>query len=66
MRNANPLGKCTARIDIPVPESLVDDIKVVARMRGYPAHTEWVRDTLEKIVAGELVFMERRLNGVQK
>lgn len=58
----HPLGKCDTRLDVPMPEELRDRIAAVAIVSGKTAG-EWVRDELEKLVDGELVFMRRRMPG---
>jgi hypothetical protein len=59
MRNASPLGKCTSRLDIPIPEPLLADI----RQLGKPAHTDWSREVLEKTVAGLRAIEQRPPSG---
>jgi hypothetical protein len=60
--SSHPLGKCDERLDIPVPSAFKEQLTAVATMNGKTA-AEFARDALEKIVAGEFVFMRRRMNG---
>lgn len=61
----HPLGKCDTRLDVPMPEELRDRIAAVAIVSGKTAG-EWVRDELEKLIDGELVFMRRRMPGRER
>ena len=56
----HPLGKCDARLDVPMPEALRDKIVALATLEGR-APSEWARDALEKLAEGELIFMRRRM-----
>lgn len=58
----HPLGKCDDRLDIPVPVAFKEQLAAVATLNGKTS-AEWARDALEKVVAGELAFMRRRMNG---
>jgi hypothetical protein len=59
---SHPLGKCDDRLDIPMPTELKEQLHAVATLDGKPSG-EWARDELEKLVAGRLVFMRRRMRG---
>jgi len=61
-RDRHPLGKCASgkRLDIALPDPLQHRLELVAGMHGKSA-TTWARDTLEKAIEGEWVFMRRRV-----
>ena len=59
----HPLGKVSLakRLDIPLPETLKKRLDVLAMLEN-KTPTEWARDSLEKAIEGEWVFMQRRLH----
>lgn len=59
---SHPMGKCEDRLDIPVPAAFKEQLAAVATLNGKTS-AEWARDALEKVVAGEIAFMQRRMNG---
>lgn len=62
-RDRHPLGKCAEdRLDISMPAELKLRLNAVAALhRKTP--TTWARDTLEKAIEGEFIFMTRRVGG---
>jgi hypothetical protein len=56
-------GKCTHRIDVPVPESLYDAIGVLASLESSHGigKAEYVRKVLERHVYGALGYLKSRV-----
>lgn len=59
----HPLGKVSAgpRLDLSLPnDEIHDQLMVIAKLAG-TTPTQWARDALERAIAGEWVFIRRRL-----
>ncbi len=55
-------GKCTSRIDIPVPEELADMVGALAALRGQ-TKAEYARDLLIRHVYGEFSHVQMMVHG---
>ncbi len=62
--HSNGVGKCTTRIDIPVPEELADMIGALAALRGQ-TKSEYSRDLLIRHVYGEFSHVQMMVHGKQ-
>lgn len=62
-KHPHPLGKVSQgkRLDISLPEKLDQRLQVISLLAG-TTPTQWARDALEKMIEGEWVFMQRRIN----
>lgn len=60
-RDPHPLGKVSEgkRLDIGLPVELEKKLDAIAMLHG-KLPTTWARDTLEKAIEGEWVFITRR------
>ena len=56
-------GKCTHRIDVPLPESLYDAIGTLASLEGAAGigKAEYIRKVLERHVYGALGYLKARV-----
>lgn len=57
-------GKCTTRIDVPVPEELADMVGALAALRGQ-TKAEYARDLLIRHVYGEFSHVQMMVHGKQ-
>ena len=55
---SSPLGKCDQRLDIPVPEALLEGVIGLAALHGM-SKAEYARQVLERHVFGELSMLRR-------
>jgi len=61
-RDPHPLGKCAEeRLDIPMPAELKEKLSMLASLHRLNA-TAYAREILEKVIEGEWVFIQRRVD----
>jgi hypothetical protein len=61
---SEPQGKCTQRLDVPVPDELYEAVGAMATLQGVP-RAEWVRRVLQRELYGSLGMARSLVAGVQ-
>ncbi len=59
----DPAGKCTARLDVPVPDELYEAVGAMATLQGVP-RAEWVRRVLQRELYGSLGMARSLVAGI--
>jgi len=62
--NSEPGGKCTQRLDVPVPDDLYEAVGAMATLQGVP-RAEWVRRVLQRELFGSLGMARSLVSGMQ-
>lgn len=60
---SEPAGKCTNRLDVPVPDDLFEAVTAMATLQGVPK-AEWVRRVLQRELYGSLGMARSLVAGV--